>query len=101
MTQQSNQLHTEIELDNIPSETTKMIPSTSKKVPPQQVTRSELSIPTAFVFHVITERQKRAIFKDAVSSTGNSKLSSPSWLTFGKHCIDFFSNPLIKEHHDS
>ena len=39
-----------------------MIPSTSKKVPSQQVAMSDSSKPTPFVFHVITERQKELYY---------------------------------------
>ena len=42
-----------------------------KKVPPQQVAGSEFSIPTPFVFRVITEGQKRIFNTDAIYFTGN------------------------------
>ena len=38
------------------------IPSTSKRVPSQQVARSEISLFNPFIFLVMTERQKRAFF---------------------------------------
>ena len=48
--QQMNQPDTEAEDNNMTLENTQMILSTSKKVPPQQVARSEFSIPTTFLF---------------------------------------------------
>ena len=56
--QQLNQLDTGIQHDLIPPVKTKMIPTTSKKVPPQQIKSSGFSIPTPFVFHAIIERHK-------------------------------------------
>ena len=103
MLQQLNQLETEIKHDIIHSEKTQLIPSTSRKVPPQQVqvARSEFSIPTPFVFHVITERRKRAFFEDAINFTDNLKNLSTNFLPFEKHCNDIHSIPLFREHHDS
>ena len=71
MIQQLNQLDSEFQHDNISPENSVLIPSTSEKVPPQQVSGSELSIPKPFVFHVITERQRRAIITVAISFTEN------------------------------
>ena len=38
----------------------------SNKVPAKQVAESEFSIRTPFVFHVITEKQKRAFITNAI-----------------------------------
>ena len=67
MIQQLHHFKTENQPDNVP-EITEMIPPTSKKVP-QQAAWSEFSIPTPFVFHVKTERQKWAFITDALSLT--------------------------------
>ena len=72
-----------------------------KKVPPHKVARSDFSIPTPFVFHVITERQKRASTMDAINFTENLNYISKQSLFFEKHCHDVYSIPLIREHHDS
>ena len=54
----------------------------NKKVPPQQVEKSGFSSPTPFVFLVLTERQKQAIFTHANSFTENStnSLLNKFWL---------------------
>ena len=64
MLQQFNQIDTEIQQDNINPENSHMIPSTSKNLPEQQVTRSEFSIPLPFVLHIMTERQERALLRE-------------------------------------
>ena len=69
--QQLNQLDTKNQQDYNPSEKIQLIPSTSKEVLPQQVARSEFSIPRPFVFHVITKRQKRAFIADATNFSEN------------------------------
>ena len=48
-----------------------MVPSTRKKLLPQQVARSKLPNPTRFKFHVITERRKRVLITGAISFTEN------------------------------
>ena len=69
--QQSNQFDTELQNDNTTPEKTKLIPSTTKKVPPQQIEKSEFCFPIPIVFHVIKERQKRAFITDAINFTEN------------------------------
>ena len=69
--EQLNQLDTELQHDNTPPESIKMIPPTSRNVPPEQVARSQFSAPTPFAFHVITERQKRTFITDAISLTAS------------------------------
>ena len=68
--QQLNPLDTEILNDIIRSEKNQLIPTASKKVLPQKIARYEFSIPTPFVFHVITETQK-TITTDAFNFTEN------------------------------
>ena len=75
---------------------TRIIPSKSKKVPSQQVVRNEVLIPTAFIFRVTTERQKRAI-----SCTENLIFNSTNSLPCETDCEDIYQIPLIREHHDS
>ena len=77
-----------------------MITSLLKKVLPQQIARSEFCIPTPFVFHVITERQKRAIITDAISFTEGTIYNSTNFSPFEKHQNDSYATPLIREHHD-
>ena len=98
--QQLNQLNIEIKPDKIPPEISEMIPSTSKKVPPLQVVRSDFSFSKPFLFHVITEGQKRAFIMDAISFTENFIYNSTDSLPFEKHCTDIYSMPLSREHHD-
>ena len=95
-----NQLGSGIQQGNVSLETTKIIPSTLKKVLPQQVARSENSVLTTFVFHVTTHRQKRAIFRDTCSFTENLISNSTNYLLFERHCNDFHSIPPIREPHD-
>ena len=64
MIQQVNQFDIEIQNAIIPPERTQMTPSTSKKVTPQQFSRSEFSIPILIFIHVITKRQKWAFITD-------------------------------------
>ena len=49
-------------------ENSQMIPITPKRVLPQQVARSEFSIPTQIIFNVIAERQKSAFITDTIIS---------------------------------
>ena len=76
MLQQLNQLDTEIQHGNITLENSQMKPSTSKKVPPQRATWSEFSIPTPFVFDLMTERQERENITEASNSYKNLTNSS-------------------------
>ena len=78
-----------------------MIISTAKRVPSQQIAGYEFSIPTAFIFHVITERQKRAFVTDATNFTEILIFISINSLPFEKHSKDFYSIPLVREHLDS
>ena len=78
-----------------------MIHSTSKKIQPQRVNRSEVSLPTPFVFDVMTKRSKWAFKTDASSSTENLTSISSKSLHYEKHGTDIYSNPLIREHYDS
>ena len=80
---------------------TQLIPSTSKKVPPQQVARSEFSHTTSLLFHVITERQKRAFITDAIKVTENILYDSLICLPFERHCKDVYSIARVREHHNS
>ena len=75
------QLDTETQHDDIPSDKTQLIPSTSRKVPTQQVARSDLSISTPFVCHVITEKQKLAFITDAITFTENHIEYSTNFFT--------------------
>ena len=93
--EQLNQLDTKLQHDNTPPESNKMIPSTSRSVPPQQVTRSEFSAPTPFAFHVITERQKRTFITDAINLTASLICNSTSSLPFETHS-NFFFNPSLE-----
>ena len=77
-----------------------MIPSTSKKVQPQQIERSEISILKEFL-DIITERQKRAFITDGINFTENLIKNSTNSLPFEKNCYDISSIPLIREHLDS
>ena len=99
--QQLYQFDTKIQHENAPREITKMIPSTSRKVLPQQVEISEIFFIKPVAFIVITENQKRAFNTDALSSTENLIYKSTKFQPFEKHCIDIFSIPLIREHSDS
>ena len=69
MLQRLNQPDTENQDDNVALENNQMPLSTTKKVPPQQVARSDFPNATPFIFYVTTERQKRAFFTDAISFT--------------------------------
>ena len=69
--QQKKQCDPEIQNDDFIPEYFPLTPLTSQKTPPQQVARSEFSNRNTFIFHVITERQKRAFTTDAVSFTEN------------------------------
>ena len=61
MIQQFIQPDIEIHDENTNLQTTQMIPSTC--VPSQQIARPEFSIAAQFVFHVITERQKKHLLR--------------------------------------
>ena len=78
-----------------------MTTSTSKSVQTQQIARSEFSIPTSIIFQVMTERQKTAFYRDAISFGKNPILVSRTPLHFKKNCTDFHSILLHREHHDS
>ena len=95
-----NQLDTEIQHDDNLSEKTQLITSTSRKVPQQLVERSDFSIHTSFVFHVITERQKRIFNTDAINFSETLTYKSTNTLPIEKHCKDYYSHPLIREHYD-
>ena len=71
MIQQLNQPDPEIQDGKITLENTRLVPSSSKRVPPQQVATSAFSINTPIISHVITENHKRAFFTDAVDFTEN------------------------------
>ena len=101
MLQLLNQLDTETQHDKIILENSYMTPSTSKKVPTQKVTWSEFANPLPFGFHVMTKRQKRAFNRDAISSTEKLIIIWTKSLPSKKHCRDFYSIPLVREHHDS
>ena len=75
--------------------------STAKRVPSQQIAGYEFSIPTPFIFHVITEKQKRAFVTGATNFTENLIYISINSLPFEKHSEDFYSIPLVREHLDS
>ena len=97
-----NQLYTETKHFSITQENSPMIPSTSKKVTPQQVKRSEFSIRTPFVFHAMVERQKREFIRDAFSFTENLIYKNFHNVSgFCKTLQGFFSLLLFREHHNS
>ena len=75
------------------------IPSTSKSVLSQQVEESEFSTPTAFSFHVITNRQKRVFSSQPLSFTENILCDLTISLSFESQCFDIFSMLLIREYH--
>ena len=99
--QQLNQLDTAFQTDNNHREITKKKRSTSKKLPPQQVGRSEFSILRPFVFHVITKTQKPSFITDAISYTESLIYTSANPLRLEKHCNDSFSVFPIGELQDS
>ena len=101
MIQHLNQLDTEMQQNLFLSEKSILVPLTSEKVPPQQDARSDFGIPTPVAFHVIIERQKRAILTDAFSFTEKPISNSTNSLPFEKNFNNIFSIPLIREHHDS
>ena len=86
--QQFKQIDSEIQHGGIHSEKTQLIPSISEKVKPQQIARSEFSAATPFVFHVITERQKRAFITIAINFSKSVICISTNSLLFEKHCKD-------------
>ena len=86
--QHLNQLDNESQHDNFLLSKTQLTPSKSKKVSPKHVVRSEVSIHSAFVFHVITERQERAFITDVINSTKNHIFRSTMSLPSEKHCND-------------
>ena len=90
-----------IQTDNFIPENIPLIPSTSAEAPPQQLAKSEFSVPTPFIFHAITERQKRAFFTDGISFSEKFINNSTNFLPFEKHCNDIHSIPRIRENHDS
>ena len=53
---QLNQLDTEKHVNNTTLENTQMITSLIKRLPSQQVARTDISIPTPYFFHVIREK---------------------------------------------
>ena len=88
--QQRNQSDTESQDDNITLENTNIIPTKSKKEPPQQAAGSQLSIPTPFVVHVITERQEGAFCPDAISFTEIVVKKPTNFLSFENYYNDIF-----------
>ena len=68
--------------DKVGWENPNLIPAKSKKVPTQEV---EFSIPTLFVFRVITERQERTSFTDGISCTETAIFKPRNSLPFEKH----------------
>ena len=101
MLQQLNQIDTEFQHDKITLENSYMTPSTSKKVPTQQVTSSEFSIPLPFGFHVMAERQKRAFISGCYQSYWNSYKQFNKVSAFRRTLWEVFSTALIREQHDS
>ena len=88
--QQLKQVDTELQYVNFPSEKTHFIPSTSKNVPPRQVTRSEFSITATFVFRVKTKRQKRGFIMDAINITETLINNPTNSVSFEETCKDIF-----------
>ena len=99
--QHMNQLETKTQHNVLTLEITQLILSTSKKVQPKQVERSELSSPTPIIILFITERQKEHFFTNAISFTENPIYNSANSRPIEKHCIETYSIPLIREQHDS
>ena len=94
-------IDTEIQHDIIIPKKKQKKPLSSENVPPQQIARSEFSNLLPFVFHFITERQERAFFTVVTNVFGILTNNSTNSLSFEKHCIDIYSSPPIREHHDS
>ena len=97
MLQQFNQPGTLVQDDIILLQKTRIILSTSKRVPSQQVTRSEYSKPTPFSFHVIKKRQRREYNTDAVGFAENLLNISKKCLVLEKNCTDIYLIPLNRE----
>ena len=97
---QPHQLDTEIQ-HGIGLEKFQWILSTSKKVPSQQVTWSDISIPLPILLHVMTERRKRAFVIDAIRSNDNLIITSTKSLHCEEHCNDIYSVFLIGENQES
>ena len=74
--------------------------STPRRVPTQQIARTEFSIPTSINFQVMADRQKDN-FAVAISFTQSLVNTSRGNSPFENHCKDKYSIPLIREKHDS
>ena len=92
-----NQPDTEVHYDRITPEKIQLIFSKIRKVPAEQVARSEFSIPTQFVFYIITEREKTAFITDAISFTENLIYDPTKSLPSEKHCSYTYSIALISD----
>ena len=79
-------------------ENNQMIPSTKKKFPLQLFGKVEFWTPTAFIIHVVTEKQKRAIIRDAIKFTEIFLLILKTSLPSKKHCNDFHFNLPVRNY---
>ena len=98
--QHSKQPDTVVQDETTTLETNQMIPSTSKRVPSEQVAGSDFAIPTPFIFHIVTERQKRDLIKDAISFFENLIYNTTYSVVFETPCTDICAILSIREHHD-
>ena len=68
MLQHLKQPETDFQDDKIILQITELTISTSKKLPPQENGRSDVSSSTPFIFHIVTDGEK-AFINDAMSFT--------------------------------
>ena len=103
LTQQLSHFDAEFKHDNFASQNTQMISSTSKSIPLQQVSVSEFSFPTQFIFPVKTQRQTKSLasLTKAISFTEHLIQNSTNFLPAEKHCNDSYLIRPIREPYDS
>ena len=98
--QHSKQPDTVVQDETTTLETNQMIPSTSKRVPSEQVARSDFAIFSPLIFHIVTETQKRDNFRDVIRFNENPFYNSTIFVVFGKHSNDMDAILLIRENRD-
>ena len=85
-----NQLDIQLQHDNVTTENTKMIPSTSKKSTTKTSWKIWVFYSFTFVSHVITERQKRAFIADCIKFNGKLIIIFQKTLYFLKNTVMIF-----------